>query len=142
MDTWCSRTQQVLCLFISKCHSLTVYSKTQDTTFLCKQVLANRIFILHPTSIIRQGGDSNPSLFHRPSLLVATPPPEPPLGTTRGACKDGGSEALARLSWSGRCGGGADLARDGGRSAAVERIWTGNQCQRRAAVAVARSVTR
>jgi hypothetical protein len=62
--------------------------------------------IIHPTSIIRHGSDSNPSLFHRPSLLVATPPPELPPGTTQGACKDGGGEALARLLWSGRCGGG------------------------------------
>jgi hypothetical protein len=79
--------------------------------------------IIHPTSIIRHGSDSNPSLFHRPSLLVATPPPELPPGTTQGACKDGGGEALARLLWSGRCGGGgeSDLASDGGLAASRQR---------------------
>jgi hypothetical protein len=61
------------------------------------------------------------SLFHRPSLLVATPPPELPPRHNRRACKDGGGGALAHFSWSGRCGGEVDLAWD-------DRVVVGRWC--------------
>jgi hypothetical protein len=39
---------------------------------------------------------------------------EVPPGHNRGVCKDGGGDALARLSWSGRRGRGTDLVWDDG----------------------------